>query len=324
MTCEEIQKENLHEKFLFNELRGAVLREYRQHISSCSRCQKDLRTQQLLVRSLQEIGMDNMKEEIRRQISDFGSDFYRPGFNRNTRVLIVVTLLVLATTAIYFGFFHSSKPRYRKNLRLEKFLKSSSAPSTSDSVLAQSSPVHSRKLEKAFQLLEKENTYSPSTSSLTSSKILLQKKKTTRNTSSSTVSRSTEDPHLFSFFRAARVALPGKNPSQSSNGSAPVPLYKFKSGKRYILVNLHPAQEALPSAPDSSLPRRFPVEILLKDSALVVMDWFVNTALQTLPPEQLAIYQPDDHALLVRINGENRYRIPLNENRTEAILLEKN
>ena len=321
MTCEEIQKENLHEKFLFNELRGAVLREYRQHISSCSRCQKDLRTQQLLVRSLQEIGMDNMKEEIRRQISDFGSDFYRPGFSRNTRVLIVVTLLLLATTAIYFGFFHSSKPRYRKNPRLEKFL---SSPPSNDSAFAQSSPVHSRKLEKAFQFLEKGNTHSPSTPSSASSKIPSQKQKMAGSSSSSTVSRPADDPHLFPFFRAARVALPGKNPSQPSNSSAPVPLYKFKSGKRYILVNLHPAQEALPSTPDSPLPRRFPVEILLKDSALVVMDWFVNTALQTLPPEQLAIYRTDDHTLLVRINGENRYRIPLNENRTEAFLLGKN
>ncbi len=319
MNCREIQENNLHERFLFNELRGAQLREYQEHVRRCKRCQQELRKQRLLIRGLQEIGLEAMKEEIRRQVNEFGdSSFYR-GASSRTRIVLVVLSLLLVPALIYFFMFHTPKATHKRNPRLEKFLKDRSpSQNAHNSRKAEEELVRSPKMDKAFQYLESnhKNDLPNHAGALTDKGSSTSSPISREESRQNSVQATNQD--VFQFFRRTRVSVHQKEQTAGSEKLTQISLYKFKSGSRYILANIHTAADTLPTGGAQQLPARFPVEVLLNDSGLVIMDWFVNKALRRIPPEQLSIKRTGKNILLVQINGQNRYRISLTREQTEA------
>lgn len=124
MDCKHIQKNEIHEKYLLNRLTEAEKAEYEKHIEECSPCREELNKQSKIIQGIREIGLQEMKYDIRQQVEEVRSEKKSVDWQMILKVAAVLFIIAIIPSAIYYFQTESGKP-------VSQLLKSE--PSTSSS-----------------------------------------------------------------------------------------------------------------------------------------------------------------------------------------------
>jgi len=102
MKCQNILQNELHEKYILNQLDGSEKEKYELHIKECKDCQAELKTQRVLISGIREAGLAEMKNEIKRQVEI--SELNHPGmiWGRLSKIAAVLFIFVLTPGVIIY------------------------------------------------------------------------------------------------------------------------------------------------------------------------------------------------------------------------------
>ncbi len=102
MKCQDILQNELHEKYILDQLDGSEKEKYELHLKECKDCQAELETQRVLISGIREAGLAEMKNEIKRQVEI--SELNHPGmtWGRLSKIAAVLFIFVLTPGVIIY------------------------------------------------------------------------------------------------------------------------------------------------------------------------------------------------------------------------------
>ena len=102
MKCQDILQNELHEKYILNQLEDSEKAKYELHLKECKDCQAELKTQRTLISGIREAGVAEMKNEIKRQV-EIG-ELNHPGitWGRLSKIAAVLFIFVLTPGVIIY------------------------------------------------------------------------------------------------------------------------------------------------------------------------------------------------------------------------------
>ncbi|MCH7753872.1 zf-HC2 domain-containing protein [candidate division KSB1 bacterium] len=102
MKCQDILQNELHEKYILDQLDGSEKEKYELHLKECKDCQAELKTQRTLISGIREAGVAEMKNEIKRQV-EIG-ELNHPGitWGRLSKIAAVLFIFVLTPGVIIY------------------------------------------------------------------------------------------------------------------------------------------------------------------------------------------------------------------------------
>ena len=102
MDCNFIEKNEMHEKYLLHKLNPADKMEYEQHLQDCTHCQKELEHQRLIIGGLRQMGREEMKLEIKRQVELHRQKSTGVNWSLILKTAAVILFFVLTPGMIYY------------------------------------------------------------------------------------------------------------------------------------------------------------------------------------------------------------------------------
>ena len=102
MDCNFIEKNEMHEKYLLHKLNPADKKEYEQHLQGCTHCQKELEHQRLIIGGLRQMGREEMKLEIKRQVELHRQKSTGVNWSLILKTAAVILFFVLTPGMIYY------------------------------------------------------------------------------------------------------------------------------------------------------------------------------------------------------------------------------
>ena len=102
MKCQDILQNELHEKYILDQLDGSEKEKYELHLKECKDCQAELKTQRVLISGIRQAGLAEMKNEIKRQVEI--SELNHPGmtWGRLSKIAAVLFIFVLSPGVIIY------------------------------------------------------------------------------------------------------------------------------------------------------------------------------------------------------------------------------
>ncbi|MFQ5676167.1 MAG: hypothetical protein ACE5G1_09740 [bacterium] len=102
MNCQVVLDNELHEKYLLDQLETAEKAAYEKHVKQCVVCGKELQALHTLIGGIRQAGQEEMKAEILRQADIL--ELNRSGMNWGTiaKIAAVVLIFVLTPSVIYY------------------------------------------------------------------------------------------------------------------------------------------------------------------------------------------------------------------------------
>ncbi|MCH8955627.1 zf-HC2 domain-containing protein [candidate division KSB1 bacterium] len=102
MKCQDILQNELHEKYILNQLEDSEKAKYELHLKECKDCQAELKTQRVLISGIREAGLAEMKNEIKRQVEI--AELNHPGitWGRLSKIAAVLFIFVLTPGVIIY------------------------------------------------------------------------------------------------------------------------------------------------------------------------------------------------------------------------------
>ncbi len=108
MKCQDILQNELHEKYILNQLEDFEKEKYELHLKECKDCQAELKTQRVLISGIREAGLAEMKNEIKRQV-EIG-ELNRPGMTWGGLSKIAAVLFIFVLTPGVIIYLNKSNP----------------------------------------------------------------------------------------------------------------------------------------------------------------------------------------------------------------------
>ena len=102
MKCQDILQNELHEKYILDQLDGSEKEKYELHLKECKDCQAELENQRTLISGIRAAGLAEMKNEIKRQVE--GGELNHPGmtWGRLSKIAAVLFIFVLTPGVIIY------------------------------------------------------------------------------------------------------------------------------------------------------------------------------------------------------------------------------
>ncbi len=102
MKCQDILQNELHEKYILNQLENSEKEKYELHLKECTDCQAELENKRILFSGIREAGLAEMKTEIKRQV-EIG-ELNHPGmtWGRLSKIAAVLFIFVLTPGVIIY------------------------------------------------------------------------------------------------------------------------------------------------------------------------------------------------------------------------------
>ena len=102
MKCQDILQNELHEKYILDQLDGSEKEKYELHLKECKDCQAELENQRTLISGIRAAGLAEMKNEIKRQV-EIG-ELNHPGmtWGRLSKIAAVLFIFVLTPGVIIY------------------------------------------------------------------------------------------------------------------------------------------------------------------------------------------------------------------------------
>jgi len=102
MKCQNILQNELHEKYILDQLDGSEKEKYELHLKECKDCQAELKNQRTFISGIRAAGLAEMKNEIKRQV-EIG-ELNRPGmtWGRLSKIAAVLFIFVLTPGVIIY------------------------------------------------------------------------------------------------------------------------------------------------------------------------------------------------------------------------------
>lgn len=110
MDCNYIQQNEIHEKYLLNQLTEAEKTEYKKHIEECSSCREKLQNQTEIIQGIREIGFQEMKSEIQRQAEEVKTQKKTADWQMILKVAAVLFIIAIIPTAVFYFQTEPGKP----------------------------------------------------------------------------------------------------------------------------------------------------------------------------------------------------------------------
>jgi len=109
MKCQDILQNELHEKYILDQLDGSEKEKYELHLKECKDCQSELETQRVLISGIREAGLAEMKNEIKRQVEI--SELNHPGMTWGGLSKIAAVLFIFVLTPGVIIYLNKSNPK---------------------------------------------------------------------------------------------------------------------------------------------------------------------------------------------------------------------
>ena len=102
MKCQNILQNELHEKYILDQLDGSEKEKYELHLKECKDCQAELKNQRVLISGIRAAGLAEMKNEIKRQVEI--AELNHPGmtWGRLSKIAAVLFIFVLTPGVIIY------------------------------------------------------------------------------------------------------------------------------------------------------------------------------------------------------------------------------
>lgn len=349
MNCMYNQSPEIYEDYLLNRLSEKEKKEFELHLSSCPLCQKELELARILITGIQEIGKQEMKAEIRRQIEQ--KKLAPAGFNWGIllRAAAVILFLVIAPGMIYYYWYFL--PNQQQKL-LTSFKErtdfTQQVPSTPEEKL-------DRKEEESGkeQLLLKDKSIEqqtePNEQMIIENKVVgadqvpaqleadREKRLTeaipspavTAGTSSEIYSTQPEKklPATVFIFDSSQILIEkgGSRSSTLSKSAAEQPLvpvsqfWQYRQNAQTIQISVQEIQTGVSSTSTAELPEKFPVQIISTHYPNLQMIWQLDTTRVKFDPSQLQMIMDSTNYLMVQWPSGATYRIDTRQQNTEAV-----
>jgi len=117
MDCNFIEKNEIHEQYLLHTLSDEEKHEYERHIRDCDRCRKELEHQRLILGGIRQIGREEMKLEIKRQVEEYRKQTAGSNWMLILKTAAVILFLVLAPGMIYYYQYYAPFEEQKQTLR---------------------------------------------------------------------------------------------------------------------------------------------------------------------------------------------------------------
>jgi hypothetical protein len=110
MDCNYIRQNDIHDKYVLNRLSAAEKAEYEKHLEDCASCKEELQKQTEIIKGIQKVGLQEMKNEIQRQVMDVNAKKKTPDWQMILKVAAVVFIIAIIPGAIYYFQTEPGKP----------------------------------------------------------------------------------------------------------------------------------------------------------------------------------------------------------------------
>ncbi len=349
MNCIYNQTPEIYEDYLLNRLSEKEKEEFELHLSSCPLCQKELEFARVFIGGIREIGKQEMKAEIRRQVEQ--KQLAPAGFNWGIllRAAAVILFLVVAPGMIYYYWYFI--PHQQQKLL-------TSSEETTD-VTAQLPSTTEGKLDKKEDETAKDqlilNDKSREQRSKLNEPMTIENKvvganhvpaqmeadhkkrsiaeipspAVTASTSSEAYSARPEKklPATVFIFDSSQILIK-KEVSRSSTLSksaaeqplAPVShFWQYRQNTQTIQISVQEIRPSVSSPSAVELPEKFPVQIISTHYPNLQMIWQLDTTRVKFDPSQLQIIMDSSNYLMVQWPSGTTYRIDTRQQNTEAV-----
>jgi hypothetical protein len=110
MDCNYIRQNDIDEKYLLNQLPEAERKEYEKHIEDCTSCEDEFQRQTEIIKGIQRVGLQEMKNEIQRQVEKVKAQKKIPDWQIILKVAAVIVIIAIIPGAIYYFQTEQGKP----------------------------------------------------------------------------------------------------------------------------------------------------------------------------------------------------------------------
>lgn len=102
MGCKYILQNEIHEKYLRGLLEDSEKTEYEKHLQECPSCQEELQNQRLLISGIRQIGRQEMKDEILRQVEQSEREKTKTDWTTFLKIAAVIFLIIITPSLFYY------------------------------------------------------------------------------------------------------------------------------------------------------------------------------------------------------------------------------
>jgi hypothetical protein len=102
MDCKYILQNEIHEKYLRGLLEDSEKTEYEKHLRECPSCQKEQQNQRILISGIRQIGRQEMKDEILRQVEQSEMEKTKTDWTTFLKIAAVIFLIIITPSLFYY------------------------------------------------------------------------------------------------------------------------------------------------------------------------------------------------------------------------------
>jgi len=102
MNCQYINTNDLHEKYLLDQINESLKVEYLSHIRECDDCRTELERHRILIYSVRQAGKNEMKSEIARQVKELKAKNKIVDWGLIYKIAAIFLILVITPGLVYY------------------------------------------------------------------------------------------------------------------------------------------------------------------------------------------------------------------------------
>lgn len=325
MDCQDMQKNEYHEKYILSQLTDSEKADFEKHLSGCKFCQQELESQRVLISGIRAVGLHEMKEEIRRQV-----EAQQPGsqvsWARYAKIAAVFFVCVV-TPALYF-FFRAQNPEFApmpaEQIRLP------------EEEVVVSEPKKTKRLDvedlqpgakRERSLAQSEVKVSPPLSDVPKAGISPSSVQTERLEAPADVKdlllSKTDYGEVLKTYRYRLAKRAPKVSTQFEQtlimSEARPRVLEFHSNGDVIRVQLRFSSEQIMKE-ESVLPASFPVNIVTQDSIQLEIQWTVPPDFAKVNLEAALLQVSPEQIMRIILKDNLVYTVDLKSDSTQAVL----
>lgn len=349
MNCMYNQSPEIYEDYLLNRLSEEEKKEFELHLSSCSQCQKELEFTRIFIAGIREIGKQEMKAEIRRQVEQ--KPIAPTGFNWGIllRAAAIILFLLVAPGMIYYYWYFIPNQQQKLLPSLKETTDfTAQIPSRPEGKLDRKGDetgkdqllVKDKSEEQPSELNEQTTIENKAVSTdHVSAQIEADREKrsieeipspaVTAGTSSEAYSAQPEKKlsGTIFFFDSSQIPIEKGvsrfstfKKSHTEQPLAPVSqFWQYRQNTQTIQISVQEIRPSVSSTSPAELPEKFPVQIISTNYSNIQMIWQLDTTRVKFDPSQLQIIMDSNNYLMVQWPSGTTYRIDTRQKNTEAV-----
>ena len=345
MSCPYQADAEIYERYLLNLLSDDKKKAFEQHLSECESCQNMLKQERILIEGLRRIGNEEMKTEIRQQTAAFRKNKDRFNWQMMMRAAAVILFLVLTPGLIYY---------YQYVVPQQKTTDSESGTALAkdkDDLSAEKQEANDKLISRRAEEPVTGEIRQPNEQATESAPMSAQSMKESptavspdamapammpdrqmdqpaelaeeqlsgqafRKKTENEWDKSQQEMYEYVAGLSAVSAADEKSARSISQVSEETPTWFFSADGQSIVVKPVPAGKT--GVAGKALPDSFPVTVLQRDSAQLIMRWKIPSEMMTLNPESIEVGIFDDHQMNIFIDSKLMFTLDLNSDSSQA------